>query len=316
MKIQQAGDDGCWLLQLLKQAPKALQALEKVQTMQEIWEQQFETDENEQYVGPRKKLESSGLIQSPHDPEAHYKVKRTTKWKGYKVQVTETAEDKGDPNFILDIKATDAQLADYSALLEIQNRLLRRGIFPKKQYVDYAYISTYLLKKSADQGIALIGPARQEPITGLYKIVDFEFDLDKRTATCPAGKESTRCTLTKSPHGGQNFMFQFGRQCQNCSLKKQCTISKTKIGRSIRYHIHREFLENRLAEMETEEFWEDMKHRPPVEETISQLTRHGARQARYIGTDKVDLQEILTGVAVNMKRLLHVWRTGSKPSWA
>ena len=312
--LQQAGADGWWLLQRLKQAPKTLQALEKVQTMQEIWEQQFETDENEQYVGPRKKLESSGLIQSPHDPEAHYKVKRTTKWRGYKIQVTETAEDKGDPNFILDIKATDAQLADYSVLLEIQNRLLRRGIFPKKQYVDYAYISTYLLKKSADQGIVLMGPARQEPITGLFKIVDFEFDLDKRIATCPAGKESTRCTLTKSPYGGQNFMFRFGRQCQNCSLKKQCTISK--IGRSIRYHIYREFLENRLAEMETEEFWKDMKHRPPVEGTISQLTRHGARQARYIGTDKVDLQEILTGVAVNMKRLLRVWSTGTKPSWA
>ena len=68
--------------------------------------------------------------------------------------------------------------------------------------------------------------------------------------------------------------------------------------------------------MQTEAFWQAMKHRPPVEGTISQLARQGMRRARYRGRRKVNLQMILTATAVNLRRLCRAWARGQEPSWA
>ncbi len=84
----------------------------------------------------------------------------------------------------------------------------------------------------------------------------------------------------------------------------------------MRYNIHRKFFEKRLAEMQTPEFWVALKRRPPVEGTISQLTRLGARRARYRGLAKVNLQLLFVGAAVNLRRLLRAWSSGLTPSWA
>jgi hypothetical protein len=45
-------------------------------------------------------------IQSPHEPQARYAEKRSTKWVGYRAHVTETA-NPGEVNFLTDIE-TDA----------------------------------------------------------------------------------------------------------------------------------------------------------------------------------------------------------------
>ena len=56
--------------------------------------------------------------------------------------------------------------------------------------------------------------------------------------------------------------------------------------------------------MTTSEFKEDMKHRPAIEGTISEMVRkHSLRRARYRGKSKVRLQHLFTGAAVNLKRL-------------
>ncbi|MGP8329379.1 MAG: transposase, partial [Methanosarcinaceae archaeon] len=54
-ELSLAGADGLWLLEQLEKAPATLQNLPEIETMQEIWEQQFGWDENA-YIGPREKL--------------------------------------------------------------------------------------------------------------------------------------------------------------------------------------------------------------------------------------------------------------------
>jgi len=312
--LRQTGADGWWLLQQLAQAPQTLQDLPEVQTMRTVWEQQFEVDADNHYQGPRQQLDGSQLIQSPHDPEVRYSEKRGQGWKGYRGQVSETAEAKGDINFITDAGVTNAQLQDAEALPKIQARLAGRKLFPSEQYVDRAYVSTQLLADSADQGIRLMGPLASPPRNGLFGVQDFQFDLEQRTATCPGERTSQRGTLSQRSNGTTEYVFFFGRQCLTCPLRERCTTAKE--GRTVRYRREHQFLELRQAEMQTEAFWKAMQARPPIEGTISQLVRQGARRARYRGLRRVNLHWILTALAVNLKRLHRAWASSYQPSWA
>jgi len=312
--LRQAGADGLWLLQKVAEGPAELGNLEDVQTLRTVWEQQFEWDEAGEYTGPREKLEAHGLIQSPHEPEARYRKKRDKAWQGYVTQVTETAEEAGDPNFITDVAATDAQVSDCNALPEIQERLAKRDLTPGEQYVDQAYVSGTRLAESAEQDIRLIGPIANEVGPKEFKLSAFTVDLEQKEATCPAGKQAVRWTTSRRPDGTLNYIAYFDEQCAGCSFRSRCTDAKA--GRTITTHEHHDQVVQRRAEMETAAFWKGMKHRPPVEGTISQLARQGMRHARYRGLDKVNLQAILTATAVNLRRLCRVWETGQKPSWA
>jgi hypothetical protein len=216
-----------------------LQDLEDVQTMHTVWEQQFEWDEAGEYTGPREKLDAHGLIQSPHEPEARYRKKRDKSWQGYVGQVTETAEEAGDPNFITDVAATDAQVSDCNALPEIQKRLAERDLTPSEQYVDQAYVSGTRLAESAEQGIRLVGPVADEAGSKEFKLSNFSVDLEQKQATCPQGKQALRWTTSRRPDGTLNHTAHFDEQCASCSSRSRCTDAKA--GRTITTHACHEY---------------------------------------------------------------------------
>jgi transposase len=311
--LHRVGADGFWLLQQVDQGPSALQVLSEVETMQAVWGQQFELDEQGQYRRPRTKVDPHDLIQSPHEPEVRYRQKRGEGWQGYVAQVTETAEEKDEPNFITDVAATDAQVSDVNALPEIQARLAERDVLPEEQYVDQAYVLGTRLAESAEAGIDLIGPIAQENGPCEFKLSDFTVDVEQWQATCPGGQAAERWTVSRRSDGSLAFIAYFGRQCATCSLRPRCTTAAQ--GRTLTIHEHHDRVVARREEMETAEFWQKMKRRPPIEGTISQVMRQGARRARYRGQRKVNLQLVFTAVAVNLKRLLNAWGQGRKPRW-
>lgn len=313
-ELGQAGADGWWLLQHLALDLAKWTELPEVVTLQRVWEQQFEGTKQGDYLGPRPKLKAHGLIQSPHEPEARYRQKRGQPWKGYQAQVSETAEAQGDPNFITDIGATDAQTDDKEALPEIQKRLAGRDLTPSQQIVDQNYLSGTQLAQSAQQGIELVGPIGPQPGPEGFRLEDFQVNLAQQQATCPAGQRSVKVTCCQRPDGSHDYQFFFGQQCATCACRTQCT--QAKHGRTLTYHEHHPYVVKRWAEMETESFHQTMKRRPPIEGTISQLVRQGLRRARYRGLLKVNLQVIFTAAAVNLKRLCRFLASGRKPSWA
>lgn len=310
-ELKQAGADGLWLLTQLEKAPEDLENLPEVKTMQTIWEQQFEWDG--EYIGPRKKLDSHGLIQSPHEPEARYRKKRDKVWRGFVAQVSETAEDKGDPNFIVDVGLTDAQESDCNALPEIQERLEERDLTPEEQYVDQAYVSGTNLAESKEKGIILMGPIAGEVGPKEFKMSSFDIDVEEGKATCPAEKEPLYWTEHPRSDGTINQVAHFGEECLDCPLRTRCTASKD--GRTLTIHEHHDIVVEHRKKMQSEEFWEDMKRRPPVEGTISQVARQGMRHARYRGQAKGNLQLIVTATAIDLKRLCRALTSKKKPSW-
>lgn len=58
-------------------------------------------------------------IETPHDPEARYGLKRELAWTGYKVHLTETCDDDR-PHLLIQVETTVAPTADVESLASPQ----------------------------------------------------------------------------------------------------------------------------------------------------------------------------------------------------
>jgi len=300
-RLAQAGKDAFWFLDKVNRAtPKLVRELPEVETLRTVFGQQFPEGPGHP---PAKRPSGSDVIESPHELEARYAVKRGQPWHGYKMQVTETCNDDR-PNLIVDLEPTGALENDSPELRNIQERLAGRDALPGEQYVDQGYMSADNLVQSAQMGINLMGvPLADTQGPEGFRQADFQIDETGEAASCPAGQRSTVCGRRKGKQGGPPYtQLRFaGSTCRQCRFFGQCTTSSQ--GRSLTLHPHRLLLYKRRAEALTEEFQERMHIRAGVEATVSELARgHGLRRARYRGEVKLRLQAAFTAVAANLKR--------------
>jgi transposase len=306
-RLVQAGEDGFWFLaQLERSAPEAVQSLAEVATLRTVLAQQFPSAPG---GGPAAKRPSGeGVIESPHEPDARYASKRGQGWIGYRVQVTESCDDKW-PHLIVDLAATSAPANDAPQLPQIQQRLRQQGTLPSEQQVDQGYMSGQHLVQSAQLGIELVGPLPQDThVRPGFRQADFEIDEAAQQATCPQGQRSRLWCERPDPAGGPpTIQIRFAAaSCQACPCFGTCTSSRQ--GRSLELHPYRALLLARRAEAQTEAFRQRCHRRAGIEATISELTRaHGLRRARYRRLAKQALQSYFTALAVNLKRLAHWW---------
>jgi transposase len=244
-------------------------------------------------------------LQSPHEPEARYAEKRSTKWVGYRAQVTETA-NPGEVNFLTDIETDDANDDDSESIDGIHQRLADRDLPPQEHYVDQGYVSGANIALSAEREVDLKGPIVRDTSTKPegFKQADFAIDLEQQVATCPNGQTSVSWLPRPQPDGRVGAHVLFRHKCDGCPHRAICAPGKS--GRSLDISPYYQEITARRQEMQTMAFKEDMKHRPAVEGTLSEMMRrHGFRRARYRGKDKVRLQHLFTGAAVNLKRLIY-----------
>ena len=318
-KMQQAGSDGYWLLDLIEtSAPLAVQALSEIETLRTVLGQQFERQESKVKVR-QPPIKGKDVLASPHETEARWAKKRGKEWIGYKLHTTETVPDEEEdiPSFITDIGTSAANDGDSEMVDDIQGRLGERDLAPGKQYVDQGYVSGPNLAHSAKRGITLIGPApgnnSRQPEG--YRQSDFQLDFDRQEATCPEGQMSMAWYERPQPDGYVGARVMFKKRCDDCRARPQCTSSQS--GRTLEISPYHEQLTARRAEQQTEAFREEMKQRSAIEGTISAMVRkHGARRARYRGKAKVRLQHLFTGAAVNVKRLTRALAALNKPQQA
>jgi len=311
-KLLQAGKDGFWFLaQVDKSAPLTVRQLPAVAVLRTVLAQQFPGGSDNPPVS--KRPTGGEVIESPHEPEARYAMKRGQGWLGYKAQVTETC-DADRPHLILDLEPTGALDNDSPELPQIQARLAAQDTLPGEQQVDQGYMSGENLVKSAEAGINLMG----EPLADTqgpedFRQGDFQIDEAAQKATCPAGQTSQVWAERSNPKGGPPaIQVRFaGATCQRCTFFGRCTTSVQ--GRSLTLHPYRAALEARRAEAQTEAFQEELHLRAGIEATISEAVRVcGLRLARYRGKVRLRLQAYFTAIAMNLKRLVRWW-TSPRP---
>jgi hypothetical protein len=142
----------------------------------------------------------------------------------------------------------------------------------------------------------------------------FDIDLGALTATCPAGE----ITLVRPARNGDGSgIAYFGQACAGCRLRAQCTAAKN--GRTIAVGAHEQALAQARAR-QTDPAWvaDYRATRPKVERKLGHLMRrrHGGRQARVRGTDRVDADFRLLAAAVNLARLAVLGLRGNENGWA
>lgn len=315
--VAQVGADGLGLLQAISanDAPSDLAQLPALEILRQVWVQNYLPTE----TGIRWRTVEDGLppsrrfICSPYDIDAHYSIKRSSSWVGYKIHLTETC-DEDTPNLVTDVVTTTAPIADWDSLPTIQQNLARRDLLPAQQLVDSGYVdATLLVTSQRDFGIDLVGPARGDhhwqarEQTG-FSMEHFQVDWERHQATCPAGKTSVSWSPAVDNRRTEVIKIRFSeKDCARCPSVSQCVRSSKKFPRrliTVRRQAAYEALQAARTREQTAAFRAAYACRSGVEGTISQGVRTcSLRRSRYRGLTKTHLDHVLTATALNCLRL-------------
>lgn len=310
---RQCGQDIRDLLEWIDTEKPKLAQREAVKLLRRVFKEQFEVVEGKLELITHR---PSRAVQNPHDPDAHYADKITKQWTGYKVHVAETVDPeepikkKGDPaeHFITEIFTTEAAQDEMAGLAEVLKREHQHhGVTPAAMYSDAGYVTEKTLRQAEQDGIELLGPTRPDPHKGAYNSDAFHVDVDQRQAVCPQGKLSTQCSRIKDSYmGTEYYRYEWGNQCDNCAVQKQCTRSRSG-RRTLVVGLRHDLVEQRRREMKQSGFSKSMHPRNGIEGTHSELVRgHGMRQTKYRGLSRVGLSHYFMGAACNVKRYLNL----------
>ena len=126
---------------------------------------------------------------------------------------------------------------------------------------------------------------------------------DRPTLTCPAGQTTTQ--WERNAHDtGTKFRFS-KKQCGSCALRGECLAKPTAKSRTVIKNDYEAEYRAAQAQAQTPEYAQVRKQHPAIERKLAELVkRHDLRHARYRGQGKVLYQALLTGLVVNLKRLV------------
>jgi transposase len=307
------GADGHALLAALyhPQTPSWLGQLPAVETLRQVWMQQFYQEAGQ----VRWRTEKEGippaaqLINSPYDMEARYAKKHTTSWVGYKVHVTETCDDEG-PHLITHVETTAGPVADSEVTDRIHQALEGKGLLPHTHIVDTGYVdATLLVASPRDYGVDLLGPTRadshwQARAGSGFDASRFHLDWEQQQATCPNGNLSASWTTAINHRNQEVVTIQFSKaDCQPCANRADCTRAQRRT-LTVRPQVYYEALQEAREREASPDYKAEYARRAGIEGTISQGVRaYGLRRARYFGEAKTSLQHVLTAAAINFVRM-------------
>ena len=160
-----------------------------------------------------------------------------------------------------------------------------------------------------DYGIDLFGPTRpdykwQAQAKEGFAAEHFNYDWQKREATCPEGKMSTSWSPYTTPSGLETVKIKFAQKdCVVCRSWSKCTTAERRTITLRKEEHHLALLAARERE-NTRAYKKEYAKRAGIEGTISQGVRaFGLRRAKYIGLAKTHLQHVLTATAINFTRI-------------
>jgi transposase len=308
------GQDGRQLLAMIEESASMtwLQRIPSIETLHQVWQQQYDLEqERPRWREGRELPPASQLIISPYDVEARFSIKRSTKWSGYKVHLTETCADDL-PSLITNVETTASTTTDVEMTDPIHQHLAENALLPEEHLVDAGYVDARILAEGQSQyGLDVIGPAPgdhswQARTEKAYSLSCFEINWDAQRVICPQGHACADWQCSQDPHDEPVIHVRFRRQdCLHCSARGRCTRARTG-ARTLTFRPKEQHLALQQARQRqsTADFKEAYSRRAGIEGTISQGTRRcGLRRSRYIGLAKTHLQHIFTAVAINLVRL-------------
>jgi transposase len=307
------GADGQALLTALGSTPALawLHQVPAVQTLRQVWVQQFEVVEGRvRFRGDDNIPPPAQLICSPYDVQATYGRKRDTWWVGYKVHVTETC-DEDKPRLITHVETSRAGNGDVDVTPLIHRALQAKALLPRQHLTDTNYAEAkQFLQSERDHGIDLVAPTRadhkwQAQQRHGYDANSFLVDWQAHQATCPAGHTSLSWTPAIDRRDNQVVKIKFSRKdCLPCPSRSHCTKAKRRAITLRAEEVHLA-LQRARARQKDPDFWQTYRWRAGIEGSLSQGVRaFGLRRSRYEGTAKTHLQHLACAAAINVVRVV------------
>ena len=133
----------------------------------------------------------------------------------------------------------------------------------------------------------------------------FTLSDDGATLTCPAGQRTTQWERNAHDTGRK---FRFSRQqCADCPQRGACLSTPQTRSRTVIKNDYEAEYQAAQAKAQTPAYAATRKEHPAIERKLSEfVNRHGMRHARYRGRGKVRWQALLTGLVVNLKRIVRL----------
>ncbi len=312
---EQVGTDGFSLLQALyhETTPRWIREIPMVQTLRQMWVQQYYATEGPVHWRDEEDLAPSALLlHSPYDVDARFSTKRDILWAGYKVHVTETCDDE-TPHVITHVETTPATTYDGAMMETIHASLATKGLLPEEHVVDSGYLDAEILASSLEKhAVTLVGPVLldtswQAKAEQGFAITNFTIDWEQQQVVCPVGKTSRLWIKTCNRHGKDVIHIKFNpADCLACPSRERCTKAKSG-ARMLTLHPDQQrslALQQARERQKTESFKKAYARRAGIEGTIAQGV-HGfdLRRSRYIGLEKTKLQHVLIASALNLVRM-------------
>jgi transposase len=165
------------------------------------------------------------------------------------------------------------------------------------------------LTDPAGLNLEVFTPPTEAPAAGVFGPERFALTVleEGSTLTCPAGATTRQRERSQRHDTGWKYHFR-KKDCAGCALREQCLINpQSKKGRSVTKNDYEAEYAAAQAKARTPAYTQVRRRHPGVERKLAELVRrHELRQARRRGRARVFYQSLLTGLVVNLKRLVRL----------
>jgi IS5 family transposase len=255
-------------------------------------------------LADRDDPEAGDKVISAHDPEARC-GKHGDFYDGYLLDVAMDADSELLTALNV-LPANGNEGADAVQLIKQEEQA--HGNDVQALSIDGAGFRGELLRELTDpEGLALevfVPPTERIPLP-VFGPERFALSEDGQTLTCPAGQTTQNRQRNRVDTG---MIFRFSKkQCAGCPLRTECLEKAETKFRSVCKNDYEAEYQAAQAKAKTPEYAATRKEHPAIERKLAELVqRHGMRRARYRGRGKVLMQGLLTGLVVNLKRMVRL----------
>ncbi len=254
----------------------------------------------------KKKGEKRDRLLSVVDPEAR-QGKHGSYYNGYQLDISmDAASELLTAVNILPANGDEA--ADAGTLIRAEEMAHHNDI--QELSIDGIGFRGHLLRTWSDPaGLQLtvyVPPSPQTNSDPYFTPDDFQLEEEGTCLRCPAEEETRQRYRNKDDNG---WVFLFRRnQCATCPLMDRCMQRlPQQQGRSVSKNDYEAEYKAARQRAETERYRQVRQEHPKVERKLAEIVRyHGGRYARYRRLARVMIQYLITGMVVNIRRIVNL----------
>ena len=248
--------------------------------------------------------DASGKIRSTVDPDAR-RGRHGEYYDGYMVDVLVDADS--ELFTAINVMPADGNESADALVLVEQERTAHGNDIENLSIDGAGYDGPVIRELESEEGanVKVFVPPRTSANGGKFTSEMFELSEDGLHVTCPAGHESQYRQRQKTRH---TTAYRFAREaCDTCPLKDQCIEPTQKHARTVRKNDYEPEYQMVRERAQTDEYFDVKQEHPRVERRLGELiNRHDGRRARYRGTARVFVQQVLGAMAANVNRMIRL----------